>query len=308
LTQAVAQLEELTGEEVDVEESAIASAFKKLAAEEMEKVHPLKALAEAHGLPVLPLVRDFQQTLAGILSSSSDDCVRILTETGEQFQEQRERVRDIRSKLDDNALRLLREARRIVHDLGPKLAGHPLCEEIEGNIQMLEVLLASDEVVDQFEAVEGELEVIGKAYCQAYLAQFEARRDAYAKAIDEVRNRPEWSALDGDVGNTILAPLVGRLGLDDDQKRVAEGKSLGQATLGQMESDIAAVDGLQAAALARLQELAVKKSTAATVRRLRVADVFNRPIQSQEDLDMALRQLRDALQKLIDEGAAIILE
>ncbi len=39
-----------------------------------------------------------------------------------------------------------------------------------------------------------------------------------------------------------------------------------------------------------------------------LSEVFDRPIQSQDDLDAALEQLRDALQKLIDEGAAIILE
>jgi hypothetical protein len=51
-----------------------------------------------------------------------------------------------------------------------------------------------------------------------------------------------------------------------------------------------------------------KKGTDAEIKRVRVAEVFDRPIQTQADLDAALEQLRDALQKLIDEGAAIILE
>ena len=46
----------------------------------------------------------------------------------------------------------------------------------------------------------------------------------------------------------------------------------------------------------------------APVRRVRVTEIFNRPIQTQQDLDEAITQLRDALQKYIDEGAAIILE
>src|SRR5258708_14726897 len=55
LTQAVQQLEDLTGEEVDVEEGAIATAFKKLAAEELENLYPLKATAESNSLPILPI-------------------------------------------------------------------------------------------------------------------------------------------------------------------------------------------------------------------------------------------------------------
>jgi hypothetical protein len=39
-----------------------------------------------------------------------------------------------------------------------------------------------------------------------------------------------------------------------------------------------------------------------------MSEIFNRPIQTQEDLETAIGQLRDSLQKFIDEGAAIILE
>ena len=308
LTQAVAQLEELTGEEVDVEESAIAAAFKKLAAEEMEKIYPLKALAEAQSLPILPLVKDYQQTLSGIQSSSSDDCVRLLTETGEQFQEQRERVRDIRTKLDDKAVNLLREARRVVYELGPKLAGHPLFAEVGEHLEKLKALLTTEKVIDQFDGVGQHVKALGDAYCTAYVTLFDTRRSAYEKAIDEVKNRPEWPTVAEDGGDTLLAPLLSRLGNDDDRQRVVDGKSFGQSTLGEMESDIAATDGLKSFALGKLQEMIVKKSTDATVKRVRVAEVFNRPIQSQDDLESALEQLRDTLQKLIDEGAAIILE
>src|SRR5207244_5852499 len=76
LTLAVQQLEDLTGEEVDVEEGAIATAFKKVASEELEKLYPLKATAEAHRLLILPLLSEFKQTLVRIPSSASDDCVR----------------------------------------------------------------------------------------------------------------------------------------------------------------------------------------------------------------------------------------
>ena len=309
LTQAVQQLEELTGEEVDVEEGAIATAFKKLAADEMEKLLPLKALAEAHTLPIRELVEDFQQTLSGIQSSSSDDCVRILTETGDLFQEHRERVRDIRAKLDDNAVDLIREARRVVYDLGPKLSGHPLFAEVEEHLGKLQGLLTSEEVIDQLEAIGEHTKVMADTYRSAYITLFDKRREGYEKAIEELRNRPEWSDdTDEAASNTLLAPLRSRLGNDEDRQKVAEGQSLGSSTLGEMESDIAAVDGLKLSALAQLQEMSVKKSTDATVQRVRVSDVFTRPIQSQDDLDAALEQLRDALQKLIDEGTAIILE
>jgi hypothetical protein len=108
LTQAVQQLEDLTGEEVDVEEGAIAAAFKKVSAEELEKLYSVKALAEAHRLPVVPLLTEYQQTLMGIQASASDDCVRILTETGVNFGDTREKIRKLRERLSDKALGGLR--------------------------------------------------------------------------------------------------------------------------------------------------------------------------------------------------------
>jgi hypothetical protein len=60
--------------------------------------------------------------------------------------------------------------------------------------------------------------------------------------------------------------------------------------------------------LVKLQELSMGGEKKAPVRRVRVAEIFNRPIQTQQDLEAAIDQLRDSLQKLIDEGAAIILE
>ena len=75
-----------------------------------------------------------------------------------------------------------------------------------------------------------------------------------------------------------------------------------------MESDLAAVEALKSSALVKLQELTFGGKEKAPVRRFRVSEVFNRPIQSQDDLEAAIQQLRDALQKFIDEGAAIILE
>jgi hypothetical protein len=51
-----------------------------------------------------------------------------------------------------------------------------------------------------------------------------------------------------------------------------------------------------------------EKESDSVVRRVRMADVVNRPIRSREDLRAALDQLEDVIQKLLDEGAAVILE
>jgi len=191
LTQAVQQLEDLTGEEVDVEEGAIAAAFKKVAAEELEKLYPLKATAEAHHLPILSLLSDFQQTLVGIQSSASDDCVRILTENGSQFGETRDKVRKIRESLDGAALALLRQSRLATEQVWQRLASHFSSPEIAIKVNELKTLLGSEHFIDTWSEIAERTNTVLNAYKQAYSDLFERRKRAYESAIEEIKNRTE---------------------------------------------------------------------------------------------------------------------
>jgi hypothetical protein len=58
------------------------------------------------------MLSEYQQTLAGIQSSASDDCVRLVTENGKEFGETRDKVRKLRESLDGEAIGVLRQARQ----------------------------------------------------------------------------------------------------------------------------------------------------------------------------------------------------
>jgi len=311
LTLAVQQLEDLTGEEVDVEEGAIASAFKKVAAEELEKLYPLKATAEAHSLPILPMLSEYQQTLIGIQASASDDSVRILTENGPQFGEVRDKVRNIRELLDSKAIELLRNSRTAIDQVWPRLSPHASSPEIAKGVDELRTLLASEQFIDKLDDISRRTKLVFDAYRKVYLDLFDRRRAAYESAIEDIRNHPEWVPLEktkSEAASTLIAPLRARLGTDEDRNAVTNGESLGKASLTEMDSDICAVAGLKSSVLIKLQELSIRADEKAPIRRVRVSQFFNKPIQTQEELNNALKLLGDSLQKYIDEGAVIILE
>lgn len=311
LTQAVQQLEDLIGEEVDVEEGAIATAFKKVAAEELEKLYPLKATAEAHRLPVLTMLSEYQQTLAGIQSSASDDCVRILTENGKDFGETRDKVRKLRESLDGEAIGVLRQARQATDQVWNRLAAHNPSPELETTVEELKTLLNSEQFIDSWDNIAAHTKEVLGAYQTAYCELFDRRRKSYESAIDEIQNRTEWAPLEStnpSMAASLLSPLQGRVGTDDDKNAVVEGTSLGKASLTEMESDLAAVDGLKSSVMVKLQELSIGSEKKAPVQKVRVSEFFNRPIETQQELDKALDLIRDSLQKCIDEGVIIILE
>lgn len=312
LTLAVQLLENLTGEEVDVEEGAIATAFKKVAAEELEKLYPLKATAEAHRLPVLTMLSEYQQSLAGIQSSASDDCVRILTENGQDFGETRDKVRKLREVLrNDETLHLLNQARQVTDEVGQRLSVYNHSPELQNTVDQLKTLLASEQFLDSWNDIAAHTKTVLAAYRKAYCELFDRRKQVYESAIGEIKNRTEWAPLEANnpsMALSLLSPLQARVGNDDDKVAVQQGTSLGRSSLAEMQSDLAAVDGLKSSVLVKLQELFIPRERKAPVRKVRVSEFFNRPIETQQELDQALAWIRDSLQKYIDEGAIIILE
>jgi hypothetical protein len=257
------------------------------------------------------LLAEYKQTLTGIQSSTSDDCVRILTETGAIFGDTREKVRRFRELLSPTALGMLRQARTATEQVWQRLSAHSPSSEVVECVNDLKKLLASDQSIESFDAIATKTKTVLDAYKDAYLALFDRRAEAYEKAIEEIRNRPEWGQLaqtNSDLANSLLAPLIARVGADADRTAVDSGAGLGNASLTEMESDLAAVEALRSSALVSLQELSMGGHAKANVRRVRVVEIFNRPIETKEDLETAIEQLRNSLQKFIDEGAAIILE
>ena len=149
------------------------------------------------------------------------------------------------------------------------------------------------------------------AYKTVHRELFDRREKSYASAIDEIQNRTEWPPLKANnpgMAATLLSPLQGRVGTTEDKEAVQEGKSLGKSSLTEMESDLAAVAGLKSSVLVKLQELSLGSDKKAPIRKVRVSEFFNRPIETQAELDKALDLIRGSLQKCIDEGAIIILE
>lgn len=310
LTQAVQILEDLTGEEVDVEEGAIAAAFKKLAGKEQETLLSLKATADAHQLPGRDMLQDFIETVSGIQNSDSDDCVRVLVESGKEFGKTRERVKKLKDALSNEAIGVLRKAKLAIGQLWDQFSAHPAAKDLAPTVQNLKNQLGSEQFLEEWEAVLENSEIVHSAYIQAYEDLFTKRRDAFEASIEEIKNCPEWTSVQTrpDVANSILDPLLKRVGSDEDRQAVVEGKTLGKSTLAQMESDLAALAGLKTSALVKLQEMSVGAGKKTPVRKVRMSDYFRQPIRSSDDLEKAIKFMRESLEKIIEEGAIIVLE
>jgi hypothetical protein len=95
------------------------------------------------------------------------------------------------------------------------------------------------------------------------------------------------------------------LELEDSSTRCQNCRS----SVGEMESDIAALSGLRGQVIARVQELTTPPEAAGIrTERVRLAEFFVEPLDSEAAVKEAIERLSEYLLKLSAEGVRIIVE
>jgi hypothetical protein len=307
LVSAARRFEELTGEEVDVDESTIAQAFQDLARVELNGLLSLEAIAKANQVPVLGILEEYRSSLSSIIQGASDDVVNILEGEGESFKSLRSQVDQIKQATSDGGLTRLRRIRLAVQQIWPLLSARGQDSGLDEVTDQLKSLLNDGSYYRFPDKVDQLSTDIEQAYAKVYESAHTERRDVYRKAIDVLKGLPEWPDLDESFQVSLLNPLESRRGeeLSFSPGQLVCGNC--GASLPQIESDIAAVSGLRNQVLRRIQEFLTPEEK---VERVRFADVFSRSqaISNADEVDELIERLREHLLKLIEAGSKIILE
>jgi hypothetical protein len=299
--------ESLTGEEVDVEENAIAQAFQRLARAQLEALLPVEATVSAHGIPVIDVLQEYHNTLDAILNSASDDCVNMLAGEGADFQETRDEVAAIRRATDDRGLALLRRLRAAVQQIWPMFEAEGVNGALAASAQLIAERLGDGSYYKTTPELEDALAALEAAYREAYESRHEHRQAAFAEAMDDVRAQANWALVPEDMADSILGPLTHRAGHGLEMPENALVCAICGSSLAEMTSDLAAVGSLRADALLRMQELAAPEEK---VERVRVSDVVGvgQALNTPEDVERMTELLRDHLLRLLATGVTVILE
>ena len=210
LTTAVKVLEDMVGEEVDIEEGAIAEAFKKLARAEKDLVLPALATARATDLPVTETISEWADQVEAVLSGGSDDCVRMLAGEGKSIRDLRDRANTARTFLTESNLETVRQARIAVRQLAPALASAGQEAKVAEHVSELSERLDSPDLPQQIDEVRRCADAINEAYEDFYRSLHKERLKLYSGSIDTIEGRSEFLQLDDTGRQTVLQSLEKR--------------------------------------------------------------------------------------------------
>jgi ribosomal protein L20A (L18A) len=313
LVNAAKRYEEITGEEVDVDEAAIAQAFQKLAQAELNALLPVDAIARANDFPVLDILDEYQSTLKAILQGASDDLVNMLEGEGESFKKLRSNVQGIHGATEPAGIKRLQRARIAATQMAGLLIERGVNSGVGEAKDLLKARLADGSYYQTTVEVDQAIQTIESTYSQIYSNTHIERSKIYREAIDQIKGSQDFVALDSELQKTILVPLTSRdcdEGHDSGSFELTVGTLICEsckATIPQMESDIAAASGLSSSVMRKIQVILKPEEK---VERVRISAILNslQTLNTREEVDQALEHLREALMERIDAGVKVILE
>lgn len=312
LANAARMYEEITGKDVNIEEGAIAEALKAVATADLAKLIPLEARLSALKLPGADAVREQLQWAQGILEMPADDCVKTLAGDGKAYLEGRQRATKLEKLATDANIQTVATARRVLAEQWPHIASRQPDDELLKSAADLEARLQSETALEEIESLRLDAESIATAYRATYTSTFEKRRKASAVALEEVKGHPDWLILDErfsdqpDQLSSLVAPLTQRTEPELDLPAGASTCRRTGASLGQLQSDIEAVEAIARQVLRKVMELAAPPEE--KPERIAVARLYPGRITNQKELDAFVDSLKERLEKALAQGATIILE
>lgn len=306
LTDAVQRYEEITGRDVDIEEGAIAQAFKHAAAEDREMLLPLVARMKALNIPGTDVMVEFMQTVQGVLEMPDDDCIKTLAGEGKAYYANRERASKLQEATSPEKMAILERARQALSSYLPVLMENRVDETLIAKTEKLREDIGSETFYEKSESIRLTTAEVVSEYNKLYAQIQKQREDVYTAALDHIKGTAEWAAISRDPSvppearESVIAPLVARA-----QSGEEGGNETYRPSISEMRSEIDAVSYLQAQAIRRLQELAAPDER---IEHVRLSAVVSGRIETREDVEAALGQLREYLLKLLAEDVRIVLE
>lgn len=312
LADAARNYEDITGREVDIEEGAIAEAFKKLAHEDRELLLPLVASMRALKLPGLELIESHIQGVEGVLDMPADDCVRTLAGEGRSYKEVRLRAARLSEALSAENIELIERARQALNAMWPVLSEHEPTTELQEQAETLSGLLESEDFFQSLEMLKHTAAFVTEGYRALYERLHERRASLYEEALQYVKGLPEWVLVDQDPRvsdmekSNLLAPIAQRA---RNELELPDGAVVCQrckAAVAQMETDISVVDAMRDNVIKKIMDLSAEPDE--KIERVRISRLFSGKLGSESDVEEAIGKLREHLMKIVSTGASVILE
>lgn len=243
------------------------------------------------GAAVLDAALDQART---ILRAAEDDAIALFNASHQTIKDGIRRAAELSQALSPTALTNLNSARMVLTQLWPALERDGgVTQDVADAAEQLADALQRETFYRDLTDIDLWASVIAREHGRRFMDALAQKVAAYAAAIAQLKDEPGWADLDDQNGAQVVGPLSAHS--DDDGS--------GSQTLSQLRSDLDACPSRLSTAIQRVHEIAAGQRLVT----IEARGFFRGGVEAIEQLDEALRGLRDACERAIAEGKVIVV-
>ncbi|MDA8146474.1 MAG: hypothetical protein M0Z27_10505, partial [Thermaerobacter sp.] len=295
--------QELTGREISLEEVPLATQLRCWLGEQRQRLAPLAAAARVEGLPGSEQLGELEQVIEGLLSGGDEDLVQSFADQGEELTARLRRLPAVEVALQPANQALVRRCRGLLQVWPEYLRQAGEAAQAVESGRLVQEILAGESLFERLADLTTAERAASKAYADFYATRHAAREKAFAGLLQELMNLPGWTELPAPAREQLTDPLRRRSCAAQEMDGTC--CKACRASLAQMESDLAAAPYLGEKAKEGLLQLL---RPAQTVERLRAARYFGSSVETPEELEAGIQGLREDCEKLLAQGARVIIQ
>ena len=250
-------------------------------------------LLNANGLPGASVLQDAHNQMRAILRGTEENAISTFNASHKSIKEALHRANELSDTLTEPRLRDLAQARQAVGPTWTFLGSEPdVGDDLVQTAEELRDLLEREDFFRELPAIDQRTAELAARYREKFNAAFAECVGSYTAALERLALTPGWNEVDLDAQARIAAPL----------KRGAEPSET--LPIPQLRSDRDACGARLAAAIAQVIELASDGELVI----LKLAPYFAGGIETEEQLEAAIRGIREECERLIGAGKKIVVQ
>jgi hypothetical protein len=284
------------GKEIpELEPGAVVRTIREEVALHEESVRDIHTALLTHRLPGADVLADALEQMRALGRGTEANTIVAFNGCHAEVKEAVKRANELAQTLTEPRLHDLARARQALERCWPFLKDEAdLDEGLRERAQKLADLLQQETFFRQFADIDQHARALESAYEQRFAAAVALRAEAYGKALAELKATPGWDEASPDQQERIAAPLASRCGTEVERG----------TPIPQLRADTDACPARLAKAVEDLARLLAGNRLVP----LSLAGFFAGGIETEEQLDAALKGLREECLRHLGMGKKILVQ
>lgn len=295
LVHASEAFQEVFGKELpELEAGSAAAHIREAVLKNEDAVQEMTNLLVQNSLPGSDALEQARGQMAAIRSGKQSHAIQTFLSAHAQIKEAIARATQLRNALTEPNLVILRRAREVLGAQWSFLAKEEdLAESFHKDAASLGELLSRERFFEEIPHIDQSAHRLRQEYERRYLEALDRRASLYAAAKQGLIQMQAWDGLEDSQRSKIISPIEQRIAKDPKPK----------PTIPEIRADCLACESRLQQAVEEMMRILDGNRLA----KISLASHFSGGIETEDQLDTALRAVREECERLLAEGKKILV-